>query len=518
MKPQKQTEGKSSNTVYIVSLVISIAIAAWGIVSSKTFETAANWLMVAVKKNLSWLYLLAMTVFVIFAVVIAFSKYGKIRLGPDGSKPEHSTMSWFAMLFGAGMGIGLIFWGISEPMSHFAAPIAGVEAGTQEAALFAMKASFMHWGLHPWANYAVIGLGLAYFQFRKGKPGLISSLFIPVLGEERVRGPIGKVIDVFAVIATVAGVATSLGMGTMQINSGLSFLFNIPNNVVTWFIIIAVITVIYIWTAVSGVDKGIKAIGDVNLYLAAGLLLVAFLVGPTVNILNIFVRGTGDYINGFFTDSFIINPFGDNSWLDAWRVFYWAWWIAWAPFVGTFIARISKGRTVREFILGVIAAPAAASIVWFSVFGGMGLNVAETLGLDKVTEMVAHPEIALFEVFDKYPLGFLLSIVTIVLLCTFFITSANSATFVLSMFSSGGDLNPGNRKKFVWGIVQAAIAFALLMSGGLQALQTASVAAAFPFIFIMLLACWSIIKAFRQEVNPITIGSTKEVPNEADNP
>ena len=498
MKEQKQNAA-GKNTVYLISVVISVVIAVWGIASSKTFEAAANFLMVAVKKNLSWLYLLAMLFFVIFAVAVACSKYGKMRLGPDDCKPEYSTTSWFAMLFGAGMGIGLVFWGISEPMSHFASPIAGIEPGTEEAALFAMKASFMHWGFHPWANYSIIGLGLAYFQFRKNKPGLISSLFIPIIGEERCRGPIGKIIDIFAVIATIAGVATSLGMGTMQINSGLNFLFNVPNTVLTWLVIIVIIAVIYIWTAVSGVDKGIKIISDVNLYLAAGLVLVAFLVGPKIEILNIFTRGTGDYINGFFTDSLIINPFGENGWLDGWRVFYWAWWSAWAPVVGTFIARISKGRTVREFIIGVIVAPAVASILWFSVFGGMGLNVADSLGLEKVSEMVGHPEIALFEVFSQYPLGTILSIVTIVLLCTFFITSANSATFVLSMFSSEGDLNPGNRKKIVWGVLQAAIAFALLMSGGLQALQTASIAAAFPFIFIMLFTCWSLVKAFREE-------------------
>lgn len=505
MKMQASQKNLKSNTVYYVSLAISIAIALWGIISSKTFGAAADALMLIVKKNLSWLYLIAMLFFVVFALAIAFSKYGKIRLGPDDSKPEYSTKSWFAMLFGAGMGIGLIFWGISEPMSHFAAPMAGIVPGSEEAALFSMKASFMHWGFHPWANYSIIGLGLAYFQFRKNKPGLISSLFIPIIGEERARGPIGKIIDIFAVIATIAGVATSLGMGTMQINSGLSYLFNIPNNTMTWLIIIVVIAIIYIWTAVSGVDKGIKIISDVNLYLAGALVILAFIVGPKIDILNIFTRGMGDYINGFFTDSLNINPFGDNTWFDAWRVFYWAWWIAWAPFVGTFIARISRGRTIREFIVGVIVAPAMASIVWFSIFGGMGLSVAESLGLDKVAKMVGSPEIALFEVFGQYPLGTLLSIIAIVLLCTFFITSANSATFVLSMFSSGGDLNPGNGKKVLWGIVQAVIAFALLMSGGLQALQTASVAAAFPFIFIMLFTCWSLVKALREETKIVDL-------------
>lgn len=490
---------REDRSVYYISIIISFAIAIWGIVGSKSFERIANSLMEGIKKNFSWAYLLSMLIFVVFSIGIAFSKYGKIKLGEDDSKPEYSTASWFAMLFGAGMGIGLLFWGVAEPLSHFAQPIAGIAPGTEEAANFAMKASFMHWGIHPWANYSILGLALAYFQFRKNKPGLISSIFIPIIGEKRAAGPIGKVIDIFAILATIAGVATSLGMGTMQISSGLNQIFGIPNNLVVWIAIIVVIAVIYIWTAVSGVEKGIKKISDINLYLVFLLLGLAFLVGPTIKIINIFVNSLGEYITTFFKDSLAINPFGDNKWLDSWRVFYWAWWIAWAPFVGTFIARISKGRTIREFIVGVIIAPATASFIWFSVFGGMGLNLTEKLGIDAINNLASKPEIALFTVLNEYPLGFVLSLVAIVLLFTFFITSANSATFVLGMLSSNGNLNPSNKKKIVWGVLQALIAIALLMSGGLSALQTASIAAAFPFIFIMILACISMVKAFREE-------------------
>lgn len=490
---------KKRNTVYIISMLISVAIAAWGILGSKSFENAANALMKAVTVNMGWLYLIAMLTFVVFALIVAFSKYGNIKLGADDSKPEYSTLSWFGMLFGAGMGIGLVFYGVAEPMAHFVAPIESIKAGSAEAANFAMRASFMHWGIHPWANYSIIGLGLAYFQFRKNKPGLISTLFIPLLGEEKVNGPIGKTIDIFAVIATIAGVATSLGMGTLQINSGLTHLFNIPNNQMTWLIIIIIIAVIYIWTAVSGIDKGINLISNINLVLAGTVLLVSFIVGPKILMLNSFTSGIGAYLNNFFTDSLAINPFGKNDWLLGWRIFYWAWWLAWAPFVGTFTARISKGRTVREFILGVSVAPAFASIVWFSVFGPLGLNLAQKMPFDKVKELAANSELALFKVFAEYPMGTFLSIVTVVLLCTFFITSANSATFVLSMLSQDGDLNPASSKKLVWGVLQAVIAYALLLSGGLKALQTASVAAAFPFIFIMLLICVAIIKAFKTE-------------------
>ncbi len=490
---------KEKNPVYIISIVISVAIALWGIFGSKSFEKSANALMNVVTVNMGWLYLLSMLIFVIFALIVAFSKYGKIKLGPDDSKPEYSTLSWFGMLFGAGMGIGLVFYGIAEPLAHFVAPIEYVKAGTPEAANFAMRASFMHWGIHPWANYSIIGLGLAYFQYRKNKPGLISTLFIPLIGEEKVKGKIGMAIDIFAVIATIAGVATSLGMGTLQINSGLTHLFNIPNNKITWLIIVVAIAIVYIWTAVAGIDKGINLISNINLILAGTVLVLSFIVGPKLLMLNSFTSGVGAYLNNFFSDSLALNPFGKNDWLLGWRIFYWAWWLAWAPFVGTFIARISKGRTVREFILGVSVAPAFASIIWFSVFGPMGLNLASKMRFDKVKELASVSELALFKVFAQYPLGTVLSIITVVLLCTFFITSANSATFVLSMLTQKGDLNPSRDKKLVWGVLQAAIAYALLLSGGLKALQTASVAAAFPFIFIMLLICVSIIKAFKKE-------------------
>lgn len=492
-------ESKKSNTVFLVSIVLTLALSAWGIFGSESFGKAAGSLMVWVTTNMGWLYLMAMLVYVVFAMVLAFSKFGKIRLGPDESRPEFSTLSWFGMLFGAGMGIGLVFYGVAEPLAHFVNPIEGIAPGSDAAANFAMKASFVHWGIHPWANYSIIGLGLAYFQFRKGKPGLISSLFIPLLGEEKANGPIGKMIDIFAVMATVAGVATSLGMGTMQINSGLSYVFGLPNNAMSWLAIIVVIAVLYIWTAVAGIDKGINVISNINLVLAFTIMMLAVIVGPKVLMLNIFTGSTGAYLNSFIHESLNIDPFGTNSWMKGWRIFYWAWWIAWAPFVGTFIARISKGRTIREFVFGVSIAPAMASLIWFSIFGGLGLNLRNVLSMEKMTELAGKPELAIFEVFNQYPLGTIMSVIILILLCTFFITSANSATFVLSMFTEHGDLNPSNKKKFTWGVLQAVIAYALLLSGGLGALQTASVAAAFPFIFIMFFVCVSIWKALSEE-------------------
>ncbi|MBK5241389.1 BCCT family transporter [Clostridium sp.] len=493
-------KGKGQD-VYFISLALTFIIVIWAIVAKDNFTNVSNGLLKFLTENFGWAYLVSMVIFVGFSLTLAFSKYGKIKLGANDSKPDYSNASWFAMLFGAGMGIGLVFWGVSEPLSHFIAPPNGITPGTEAAANFAMKASFMHWGFHPWANYAIIGLALAYFQYRRNKPALISSIFEPLIGEKGVKGPLGKTIDVLAIFATVAGIATSLGLGTMQINSGLNYLFQIPETHTVQILIILIIAICYIWTAVSGIDKGIKIISDVNLYLAGALIVLAFLVGPTLKMINTLTGGMGLYLNDILKDSLAISAFGDNSWLNGWRIFYWAWWIAWAPFVGSFIARISKGRTIKEFVLGVVVAPSVASFIWFSVFGAAGINLGITgaMSMDSLKQIVASPETALFIIMGHYKFGTILSLIATVLLVTFFITSANSGTFVLGMFSSGGDLNPSNSKKIIWGVVLALLAGALLLSGGLQSLQTISVAAAFPFIFVMLFACVSLWKALKSE-------------------
>ncbi len=491
---------KKSNSVYIISLIITAVIAVWSIFFKDSFTSLSDKIFSILTVDFGWSYLVSMTAFVGFCTFIAFSKYGKIKLGPDDSKPEYNTISWFAMLFGAGMGVGLVFWGVAEPLSHFIAPM-GLEPGTAEAADFAMKTSFMHWGIHPWANYCIIGLALAYFQFRKGKPGLISSIFEPLIGEKGVKGPIGKTIDILAIFATVAGVTTSLGLGVLQINSGINYLFGIPETLLIQIIIIVIFSVIYIWSAVAGIEKGIKIVSDINLYLAFGLMVVAVIIGPNLNMINSFVNGLGQYIGNFVSDSLYTNTYGDNSWVNAWRIFYWAWWIAWAPFVGAFIARISKGRTIKEFIFGVVLAPAIGSMIWFAIFGSLGINlgIEGTLSTEVMTKIVSSPETALFIVMENYPLGKILSIISMILVCTFFVTSANSGTFVLSMLSTEGNLNPPNSKKVVWGVVQSLLAIGLLIAGGLKPLQTISIVAAFPFIFIMIFACVSLIKALKKE-------------------
>lgn len=488
---------KKNETVFIVSMLIVVLIVAWGLLLPGNFETVANASFNFLSKNFGWFYTFMMTAFIAFSVWIGFfSKFRNIKLGPDDSKPEFSNISWFAMLFSAGMGIGLVFWGIAEPLNHYINPI-GVEPMTEAAAQFAMTKSFLHWGLHPWANYCVLGLGLAYMQFRKNKPGLVSSIFIPLLGEDRVAGPIGKTIDILAVFATAAGMATSLGLGTFQINSGLNYMFGIPENTAAQLAIVIGITIIYTWTAVTGVDKGIKMISNLNMVLVAVILAGSFLFGPTVGIMNTLVESTGLYFQNLIGNALEMGAFGNSDWYGSWTIFYWAWWIAWAPFTGVFIARISRGRTIREFVAGVLFVPAIVSFIWFSIFGGISFSVAADVAL----EAAKSTSTAFFVVMHQIPFGAALSFVAILLLFTFFITSANSATFVLGMLTQHGDLEPDNKRKTVWGILQAALALSLMIgsANGLQMLQTISIIAAFPFTFIMLFTMIALYKALQTD-------------------
>lgn len=492
---------KTYNSVFIFSLIISLGLTFFAICFNKQFSAFSNILFSGITENFAWAYLIIMLLFVLFVLGIACTKYGNLRLGPDDSRPEYTTFSWFAMLFCAGMGVGLVFWGISEPISHYMNPMAGIEAGSTEAAEFAIRSSFMHWGIHPWANYAVVGLSLAYFQFRKGRPGLMSSTLEGLIGQ-KTKGWMGKTADILAAFASVAGIVTSLGMGVLQINSGLNTMFGVPNTLFVQIIIIVVVTAIFMWSAISGIDKGVKRLSDFNIYLAVILMVITIIVGPKIEILNNLINGIGGYIGNFFQDSLAIPAYGDSSWVKAWRVFYWAWWIAWAPFVGIFIARISKGRTIREFVLGVVGAPTLASVVWFAIFGSMGLHLGTTgvLSLEKLQQVAAVPESGLFTVLSHYPMGIILSLVVIVLLCTFFITSADSGTFVLAMLSTNGEMNPPSGRKVIWGLIQSSLAIGLLIAGGLKPLQTISIAAAFPFMFIMIGTCISLIKELKKEI------------------
>ena len=495
------TATKRDNTVYYVSIVIMLILVGIGLVKPATFASVTNSIFAFLSKYFGWWYMLAMNCFVLFPIALAVSRYGKLTLGEEDSKPEFSNTAWFGMLFGAGMGVGLVFYGVGEPLYHFATPPFGAELGSTQAAEDALRASFFHWGLHPWAGYSVIALCLAYFQFRKGAPGLMSSLFLPILGPKGHLTPIGKAIDILTIFATVAGIATSLGLAVLQINSGLKFVFGLPQNVAVQLSVLIVLGFVYTFTAVTGIDKGIKFLGNLNLFLVCLLGGALLLLGPTLVIFESLVTGIGGYFSNLITESFNTAPYGGpyKEWLGSWTVYYWAWWIAWAPFVGSFIARISRGRSIRQFVAGVLLVPAFGSFCWFGIFGGAALDIQMTGTADLAARVSEDISTGVFVLYEHVSLGGLMSVVMLLLICTFFITSANSSTFVLSMYSTEGELNPPKGRMVVWGVMQAAFAFVLLLTGGLKALQIASITAAGPFSFIMILACWCLWKALNAD-------------------
>lgn len=482
----------------MVSFSMASAFLLWGGVAPTHLAQVTGAIQTWLLNAFGWFYLLCAVGLLVTAVMLIFSRYGNIPLGRDGEKPEFPLVTWFAMLFCAGMGIGLVFWGAAEPLSHFYDPPYG-SPETPEAASLALQYSFFHWGLQPWAIYTMVAMCLAYSQFRRQEPGLISASCKPLL-KGHADGMAGQIIDIIAVFATVFGVATSLGFGAIQISGGLSYLFHVPNTIMTQLILIAVVTALYMLSAQTGLQRGIKYLSNLNMFLAISLLGFLLFFGPTQFIMEVFTSALGKYIHNLPKMSLNLAPFDDSHWIQDWTLFYWAWWIAWAPFVGTFIARISRGRTVREFVLGVLLVPSLFCAFWFSVFGGtaISLEMFHQAGLKQVIEAQGK-EVALFTLLEQFPFGSVMSLIAIFLIGTFFITSADSATFVLGTLTTNGNLNPPNSVKFTWGVVQSVAAAVLLWSGGLKGLQTGSILAAFPFAFIMLLMVGSLFKAFKEE-------------------
>ncbi|WP_040224673.1 glycine betaine uptake BCCT transporter [Bhargavaea cecembensis] len=489
---------KKISSVFWIAVALIILSVGYGTIAPVSFEQVTSRMTAFITSSFGWYYLLIVTGIVLFCLVLIISPMGRIRLGKSDERPEYSTISWFAMLFSAGMGIGLVFWGAAEPLSHFAIDTATEEPGTREAFLEAMRFTFFHWGIHAWAIYGVVALALAYFQFRKGYPGLISSTLRPIFGKERMDGPLGTVIDVLAVFATVFGVATTLGFGAIQINGGLSYLFGIPISLPVQTTIIAIVTVLFMISAWSGLNKGIKYLSNANMVLAVILLILVLAVGPTLLIMNMFTDSIGSYIQNLPRMSFRSAPLNSDQrkWINGWTIFYWAWWISWSPFVGIFIARVSRGRTVREFLVGVLVLPALLSFFWFSVFGATAIDVQRS-GATDLTGLLT--EETLFAVFHNLPLTWVTSIVALILIATFFITSADSATFVLGMQTTYGSLTPPAAVKLTWGVLQAIISVILLYANGLTALQNSLIIAALPFSFIILLMMISLYKALSEE-------------------
>ncbi|WP_047374848.1 BCCT family transporter [Exiguobacterium sp. ZOR0005] len=488
------------NRVFYISASVIALLVLFGAVRPTLFAEIAGNIFNFTTQSFGWFYLLAVFFFVLFLVFLAFSKYGKIRLGADSDRPQYPFFTWIGMLFSAGFGVGLVFWGVAEPMSHFfTPPYADTQALTVESARLAMAYSFFHWGVSQWSVFAIVGLIIAYFQFRRNADGLISTSLSPLLKDRSYTRPLNQTIDIFAVIATVMGVATSLGLGVLQINGGLNSVFGLPNTALVQVLIIVVLTALFLTSTTTGLDRGIKWLSNVNLATALVLMIFVFFAGPTVFILETFTLGFGDYLQNFIRYSLRLQPYQQGTWVRDWTIFYWAWAIAWSPFVGAFVARVSRGRTIREFIVGVLVVPPAIALLWIAVFGGTALHLDLFVGTSIAQAVDADVTSALFVTFAELPFSFLLSILSIMLILTFLITSADSATYIISSMTTNGSLNPPLAVRIVWGVLLGGIAAVLLIASGLEGLQTASLISALPFTVILILMVYTLFSLLRKE-------------------
>jgi choline/glycine/proline betaine transport protein len=491
--------------VFFISGGLLVLFVAFGVLMPKRaasiLPAALDW----VSTQFGWLYVMAVAFFVVFSLWLMLSRYSSIRLGDDDERPEFSRGTWFAMLFSAGMGIGLVFYGVAEPMMHYATPPGNVDPASERAAQQALPITFFHWGLHAWAIYALMGLSIAYFAYRKKLPLSLRSCFYPLLGE-RIHGWPGHVIDILAVFGTLFGLATSLGLGAMQVSAGLHYLFGVAHNVTTQLVLIAVITLAATTSLVTGVKKGIRRLSELNLILAGLLMLFVLIVGPTLFIIDSLVENTGRYLTTVFTRTFHLVALNDQDagWMKSWTLFYWGWWIAWSPFVGMFVARISRGRTIREFILGVLLVPTAVTFVWFSVFGGSALHM-ELFGGGGIADAVASDvSTAIFVMLHRLPLAGAVSFLAACVVTVFFVTSSDSASFVVDMLTSGGHPNPPVWQRIFWALAEGVCAAVLLYAGGsqaLSALQAAVVTIGLPFCIVLIAMCFGLLRSLREEAD-----------------
>ncbi len=482
----------TDRVVFGVTAVVVIAILAWGLIGPTSFQSTMAAILNWVVTNLGWLFIVSATCFVLFAAWLALSRYGRIPLGQDDEKPEFHTVSWIAMMFSAGMGIGLIFWGVTEPLTHFVNPPPGLadsKAGT------ALATALFHWGFHPWSMYAVVGLSIAYGSYRMGRRQLISSSFISLFGVKRIEGPIGKLIDILAIFATMFGTAASLGLGALQIGSGFEVLGWVGKaGTLLLVTIIALLTLAFVASAVSGVSRGIQWLSNINMVLALVLAVFVFVLGPTVLILNLLPTALGDYAANLAAMSARSAEGGADTekWLSSWTIFYWAWWISWTPFVGMFLARISRGRTIRQFVVGVILIPTTVSLIWFVVFGGAGIGQQRD-GIDVFG--TGEPESTLFGVLGNLPLAALSSLLVMALVAIFFVSGADAASMVMGTLSQSGSLFPSRWAVAFWGLSTGAVAILMLWTGGndaLNGLQTMTIIVAAPFVVVMIGMCVSL--------------------------
>lgn len=459
------------------------------------FDGIQNWL----STSASWVYILSVAIFSMIVIWLMFSRLGEIKLGPDHSTPQYTNLSWFAMLFSAGMGIGLLFFGVAEPIMHFSSPPVGT-GGTIEAAREAMKITFFHWGFHAWAIYSLLAIILAYFSYRKDLPLLPRTLLYPFIGE-RIYGPMGNLIDTFSIIGTMFGVATSLGFGVTQVNAGLNYLFDIPQSLTVQVLLIAIITSFATVSVVLGLDGGIKKLSNLNMILAVCLLLAVLFLGNTGNLMQSYVQNIGAYLFDFSYKTFNLYAYEKKeSWLGGWTLLYWGWWISWSPFVGIFIARISRGRTIREFLFGVIFVPTLFTFFWMTVFGNSAISLVLNSGYQELVSVVnENVPVALFKFFEYFPFSTFLTGLGLMLVVTFFVSSSDSGSLVIDTLASGGAEEPPVWQRIFWAVLEGVVAATLLAAGGLDALQTMTIASAFPMIFMILLGAYGLVKSLKDD-------------------
>ncbi|MBM7784356.1 BCCT family transporter [Tenggerimyces flavus] len=492
--------------VFGVAAGITLVFVVWGMISTKSLGSISSTALEWVKHNVGWAFVLAASGFVIYTLWLAFGRFGRIPLGRDDEQPEFRTISWVAMMFSAGMGIGLMFFGVAEPLSHFTEPPPGTSAaGTPAAVDTAMATTLFHWTLHPWAIYAVVGLALAYGTFRKGRKQLFSSAFAPLLGEKRANGPAGKVIDILAIFATLFGSATSLGLGALQIGRGMhevGWVGQFGSGLLV--AVIAVLTCAFVASAVSGIAKGIQWLSNINMVLAVTLAVFVFVVGPTIFLLNLLPSAVGDYFRDLAAMAARTEATGGDAmaeWMAGWTVFYWAWWISWTPFVGLFIARISRGRTIRQFVVGVLLVPSLVSLLWFVIFGGTAIDLQRG-GTDLAGASTQEGQ--LFGLLENFPLGAVMSVLVMVLVAIFFVSGADAASIVMGTLSQRGSMMPSKWVIIFWGVLTGAVAAIMLLVGhggneALTGLQNFTILAGFPFMLVMIGLCVSLARDLSQD-------------------
>ena len=492
------------NVVMTVSMVLCAAIGAWGVIDPVSMTGAAQSLINYSLTALDWFFLLLCAFFVVFMAVMAFSKYGDIKLGADDDQPEFSTGSWVAMLFAAGMGSGLLFWGVAEPIYHFTGP-PGMEGNTAEAARQAFVITNFHWGIHAWSIYGCCALVIAYFTFRLGLPSMVSTPikvgFKNIFSTGQLNG-IGHTADILAVIAVIFGLAGSLAMGTLMVRSGMTSVFGTDGSDTMSYVILAAMTVAFLLSACTGVDKGIKILSNINMVVAILILLVVLFGGPTAYLFQVFIYSIGDYLIQFIPMSFktySFQPDASWNWFHGWTLTYLIWWLAWGPFVGIFIARISRGRTIREFVIFVVGVPTIVSMLWFAAFGGSAIHIEMFGGGGLASVVFSDVSAALFAFFEYFPATGLLNFLSVCLIFIFLVTSADSGTFVISMMTSNGNLNPATKTKLIWGIIIATITMATLATGSVTVAKAMAITGAIPFTFIIIMQLAGFVRIVRED-------------------